>query len=247
MSLFSLCSFPTHADLWSPLDDEYSDEELSRRGFAGSVEVGLNNSTGNTETTSYRSRIEVDHFMIGWRNNYAFESDFKKDDESTSQERYKFTLKTQREWNDLEYTFGLADYENDRFNGLRDLITVSAGYGWRAWQADIAYLDLEAGPGYRRNDVEKDQREFISRLAAKLEWQISDTATFAEVFSSEIGQENTITRSDTSLSASLIGQMLLKLSFSFVHQTNPINDDGLFDETLETLDTRTSLTLLYRF
>ncbi|TCI02220.1 DUF481 domain-containing protein [Corallincola luteus] len=248
LSLFSLFSCSAFADLWSPLDDEVSDEDLARRGFAGFVEAGFNNSTGNTETTSYRSRIEVDHFLIGWRNRYAFESDFKKDDESTSQERYKVTLKAEKEWNETSsYTFVLGDYENDRFNGMRNLITISAGYGWRAWQADIAFLDLELGPGFRSNEAGDKDKEAIARGAARFEWQVSDTATLTEVFSTEIGQENRITRSETALSAELIGQLSLRLSFFMVYQSKPVDDDGFEDETLEEVDTRTSLTLLYSF
>jgi putative salt-induced outer membrane protein len=224
-----------------------SQDELREKGFAGSVELGFNKTTGNSETTAYRTRISVDHFLIGWRNSYVVETDYKEDEEKTSEERYFAAAQGNREWQFApnSYTFFRYSYENDRFNGLEDAHTISAGYGQRVVETETLYLDLEGGPGYRTNDANEASNEWILRLAGNLGWDISDNASFTEKLSSEIGQYNTITRSESALTADIIGSLALKLAFTATYQTDPsANSD---DDSLEKLDTRTSVTVLYKF
>ncbi|RCU45664.1 DUF481 domain-containing protein [Corallincola luteus] len=241
LAVASLLSAPVFAET------DLTEEELKKRGFAGGIEFGFNMTTGNTETTAYRTRIDVDHFLIGWRNNYVIETDYKEDDEETKEERYFGSAQGNREWEFApnSYTFFRYSYENDRFNGMEDANTISVGYGQRVLETETLFLDLEGGPGYRTNDANEQDDEWIARLAGNLAWDISDTAKFTQRLSSEIGQNNTISRSESALTANVIGSLALKVSFTVTHQTDPAEEDD--GEELDSTDTRTAVTLLYKF
>ncbi|MFD2097125.1 YdiY family protein [Corallincola platygyrae] len=238
---------PAFADIdWD--EKELTEEELIKRGFAGGVELGFNMTTGNTETTTYRSKIDVDHFLIGWRNNYVFETDYKEDDDEVKEERYFASAQGNRQWAFAinSYTFYRYSYENDRFNGMEDANTISVGYGQRVLETDSMFLDLEGGPGYRTNDAKDKNDEMIARVAGNYSWDISETSKFTQRLSSEIGEDNVVTRSETAITASIIGSLAMKASFTVTHQTAPTVDEE-DDEELSKTDTRTAVTLLYSF
>lgn len=69
---------------------------------------------------------------------------------------------------------------------------------------------------------------------------ISDTAKFTQTLSTEVGSDNTKSSAESALTASISGNLSLKVSVAFDHNTNVA--DGL-----EKLDTETALTLVYNF
>lgn len=249
LTFLVVTSFSAQAVVFDAIEEEeISDEELAERGLAFAAEVGVNHNTGNTDSTTIKTRLEANHFFDQWRNNYIFDGNFKEDDNETKEERYFGRAKTERKWSEERYTFAFISYENDRFNGLRDLVTMAGGPGYLVWRSYNASLYLEGGGGYRRNDAEDTTREFIGLFGGIFEWKISDNSMLKEEFSTEVGSENTISRSMTSLETTIIGELAMKLSVSIVHQSNPSEEsDDDDDDPVESLDTRTALTLLYRF
>ncbi|MCM2678902.1 DUF481 domain-containing protein [Echinimonas agarilytica] len=224
---------------------DISDDDLKEKGLAAEVEGGLTLSTGNSETTNLRGRLAVDYFLEDWRHYTLVEGNSSQDDDKTSAERYFAGYKVDRDWSDVNYTYAGLSYENDRFNGFEDLVTVSAGYGHRFKFGDNMNLDTEIGPGYRWNNAGEGTDEWILRGSMKYLWEISDNSKFTENVSVNAGDENTISRSETSLTTTIIGELALKLSFTMTHQTNPeFNGDGTRKDKL---DTTTAVTLLYRY
>ena len=145
----------------------------------------------------------------------------------------------------MHYGFGRFSFEDDRFNGLDNSVTASGGLGYLIFDMPDYYWDVEAGPGYRYNAAEDEKGELIGRLASGLWYDLSPTSRFREQLSVEGGAENIISRSETSLTASIIGELAMKLSFVATHQTDPAyNSDG---SQKKKLDTKTMLTLLYDF
>ncbi len=69
---------------------------------------------------------------------------------------------------------------------------------------------------------------------------MSDNATFKEAFRSQIGDFQTVSRSETSLSADVLNDLALKLGL-YVRHTSEVPAGR--DKT----DTETSMTLLYKF
>ena len=218
---------------------DISDEDLKKKGVAAEVEAGLDFSTGNTENTNIRGRVAVDYFWQNWRHYSLLEGNSSHKNEETTAERYLASYKVDRSWSDANYTYGNFVYENDRFNGLENMRTISSGYGHRLEYSSVI-LDTEIGPGYRWNDAGEGSSEWIARGAVNLDWKITDGTKFTEKFTIDAGQSNTISRSETALSTSIIGALAMKLSVTMTHQSQP-------DDSKEKLDTKTAVTLLYRY
>lgn len=224
---------------------DIGDEDLKKKGYAGEAEAGVNLTTGNTETTTWKGRLAMDFFLEHWRHNTEFKANYAKDDGDVSAERYFASYKANRDWSDSRYTFGLIKYEDDRFNGLENTITAAIGYGARVVDTNTQYLDIEGGPGWRSNAADDADNEVILRFAADYDWKLSGNATFHQTFSTEIGSDNTISRAETSINTTVIGALAMKASFSMTHQTEPADNDN--GSSRKNLDTITALTLLYSF
>lgn len=223
---------------------EIKDSDLKKKGYAGEAEAGLNLTTGNSSTSSGHGRLLMDFFYGKWRHNTDFEASYAKDSGEVSAERYYGSYKINRDWSNNKYSYGLITYENDRFNGLNNTITSSLGYGYRMYQSDTQVLDTEIGPGWRHNESDDYQDEGIFHIGLDYKWNMSANASFHQTFSSDIGQSNTMSRSESSITSSIWGPLALKTSLTLTHQTNPAKSD---DKDTEHLDTVTAITLLYNF
>ncbi|MBD1388743.1 DUF481 domain-containing protein [Neiella sp. HB171785] len=223
-----------------------SDEDLKKQGWSAQVEGGLSYSTGNTDQSSMRFRGEFDYFWADWRHFLKAEANSTKRNGKNSAERYRGSYKADRDWTDVDYTFGLVTYENDRFNGLEDLFTLVGGWGHRFFPADSMELYTEAGPGYRwNNSPDSKDSEAILRGATQFDWTISDNSSFRQTVTFESGESNMISRAETSLTTSIVGQLALKVSISMTHQTKPeVDNNGVSKEKLDTIS---GVTLLYKY
>ena len=80
----------------------------------------------------------------------------------------------------------------------------------------------------------------IVRASAAYQWLISDTAKFTQTVSTEVGSDNTKSRAESALTATISGNLSMKLSVKLDHNS----DVG---PGVEKLDTETAVTLVYNF
>ncbi len=224
---------------------EISNHELEEKGIALTAEAGVDIKTGNTKTQGYRGRIELAQMFVGWRNDYHLEGDHKRDDGQVTDERYFASAQANRAFGEKTYGFGRGSYESDRFNGLDDATVLSVGAGYRIYDTETYFWNVEGGPGYSYNRAKDPKGNAIMRFSSKFWYQISDSSRFSQFVSVETGKSNTLSRSETALTANIVGSLAMKAAFLLTHQTKPsLNSDG--SSKLHT-DTRTTLTLLYTF
>jgi putative salt-induced outer membrane protein len=98
------------------------------------------------------------------------------------------------------------------------------------------------GPGYSFAETNggENQNGLILRAALDYQWKISDTANFKQLLSSETGDENTKSKSETSVSAIISGALSLKVSLILDYNSDVADD-------IDNLDTQTAVTLVYNF
>lgn len=212
--------------------------------WKASIEFGLVNTTGNTETQTIKSRAKVELDKEKWRHTGAFQSLTSSEDGSSTAESYEVNGQSNYKLSGSKknYVFFMLNYENDRFSGYDYRVTEAIGYGRRVVDNDSVTLDLEAGPGARQSELESggNDDEAMLRGAAKLEWKISDASTLTEELSAEVGEDSTVSKSVTALTAKVIGKLATKITFT-VKNTTDVPDDT------ENTDTETAITLLYAF
>lgn len=220
------------------------------KDWEGEAELGVLKTTGNTEETNVNGRLGLIHEVIEWRNIGNFRSAYSEAEDETTAERYRADLETNYKFDDHQYWFLRGGYEDDRFSGYDFQSSATTGYGNRILRwGDESFLDLSAGVGYRFNKLEepdedgnRDEEEAIARLAAQLDFALSENALFRQKLSSEIGldENNVITESETSLQANVVGNLSLKIAYRVKHVSDAPPDS---DKT----DTETSVSLLYGF
>lgn len=221
----------------------------------GEIELGIVSTTGNTETNSIKSKLSVNQDFQSWRNSYLIDTLFKEeritaDDGSknteTSAERYFASAQGDYKLNEEHSAlFVYGSYENDRFAGFEQQNSVAAGYADQIFKNETASLNYNAGPGYFYNKLNDGSTEEggIIRLALEYKHRLSETSKFKQTFSTEAAVEsddNTKSKAETSLSATLMGNLSLKASYNVIHNTEVADDK-------ENMDTTTSISILYLF
>ncbi|WKE65130.1 DUF481 domain-containing protein [Gallaecimonas kandeliae] len=221
-----------------------------KKNWKGEAELGVLVTTGNSESTNVKGRLNVTQDLDKWRNNYQLESLYTKSDGDTTAEKYRAAAQGDYKIDKKQFWFVRGSYDDDRFSGYDYQLSTSTGYGNRFWETDEgSFFEASGGLGYRYNrfneaDVNGDMSEqtAIARLAAKFEYKLSATSLFRQELNSEIGlsQSNAITESVTSLQANVMGNLAMKVSFRVKYSSNAPDD-------AKSTDTETSFTLLYGF
>lgn len=229
-----------------------ADEQKEQKPFTLDGEVGLIFTTGNTQTSSLKGRLSSQHELEMWSNEYTLEALYKQDEvssddgaTSTQTTAQKFFVSGQGNYKLTDphnRLFAFASYEDDRFSSFDYQATVAGGWNSKVWDDNESTFSYSLGPGYSfaKTTEGEDASGFIVRGAVNYKWKVSDNATFKQVLSTEIGSDNTKSKSETSVSAKVNGSMSLKFSVILNHNTQV--DDGI-----ENLDTETAATLVYSF
>jgi len=221
--------------------------------WKSNIEFGYVATSGNTETTSINSGFSASYEIELWKHSVDIKTIFgSAEDSSTSEvetnaEKYFVEGKSDYKYSDKSYAFIMANYEDDRFSDNDYQTSLSAGRGFAMDMSDKSKLDLEVGVGYRKTLkketlllAEEAISETIFRLAANYFWDITENSKFEQKLSSDIGDDNTVTKSYTGLSANFAKNLALKLSLTATHQSEVRGDT-------EELDTVTAVTVVYNF
>lgn len=211
---------------------------------SGSFELGINKTTGNTRTESGFARILYDYKHNRWTHETKFEAARNADDGELTKQT--FLADYQANYDivpDERYSFGSVRYLDDRFGSFRKQVTAVAGYGWTVVSSDRAELELEAGAGYRRSELqftEETVGEPIASGRLRFHYKLSETAELNENFRVQSGADNTFLENEISARVQVVDALGLKISYIVRHNTD-------VPELTENTDTITAVTLDYQF
>ncbi len=222
-----------------------------KKDFTMDGEFGFIVTTGNTETSSASAALNATQELESWSNTYVIKGLYKQDtieDEGEEVERttaQKFFASGQGNYkleNPYHRLFGFASYEDDRFSNFKYQSTLAAGWNQKVWEDDVSSFEYSIGPGYSfaKTQDDESQNNAIARASFGYLWNISETAKFTQAFSTEIGSDNTKSRAETALTAQIAGNLSMKFSIKFDHNTD-------VNPGIEKLDTETAATLVYSF
>ncbi|GGF66938.1 DUF481 domain-containing protein [Alteromonas lipolytica] len=219
--------------------------------FTMDGEFGLIVTTGNTETSSMTAGISAQQELESWSNDYRVEGLYKKEtveqdgEEVERTSAQKFFASAQGNYkleNPDHRLFVFSSYEDDRQSNFDYQATLAGGWSQKMWETKKTAFEYSIGPGYAWSETQdgEDTSSFIVRGSAAYKWFISDTAKFTQTLSTEVGSENTKSRAESALTASISGSLSMKVSIRLDHNSN-------VDEGVEKLDTETAVTLVYNF
>lgn len=220
----------------------YAEDATNYGAWKGSVELGIVNTTGNTETKTTSAKAKAATETEKWRHTITYESLNSSDQGVTTAERYAINGQSDYKLDKKNFFFAMINYEEDKFSGYEYRMTEAVGYGRRVLEEPNLSLDLEIGPGARQSkpDTGSTENESTVRGAAKLVWKISKTSTFTEDLSTDVGDDNTITKSVSALTAQINGSLATKITYTVKNSSEvPVG--------VKKTDTETAVTLVYNF
>jgi putative salt-induced outer membrane protein len=223
-------------------------EGEEERNWNASAELGFNFTTGNTKTSSLKSRIDATHELEKWSNSYIFDALRKKDNDDVSASKWLISAKGNYKLAEKNaFLFVVGSREEDKLGVFDNYNTVAFGYGKRFYETSTMTISADVGPGYtffeKNNTTTGSDNSAIIRASANLTWALSETANFSQaiIINKELSdQKNTKTRLESSLSARLNGSLQMKLGLTV------LNNSEVPAGSKKT-DTETSVTLVYAF
>lgn len=224
-------------------------------GWKAEVEVGLLIRSGNTDSESWKGKLNLEREVNLWRHQGEFDYYRQKTENLdgvsvVDADRFFASAQTNRKFEEGSNSslFIYASYEDDRFSSYEYQSTLAAGYGNRYTWREGLFADFEVGPGYsydKRRDNGETEGDFIVRVAGRLNWNITDTSRFTQSLSSEVGDDNVRTRSVSALTANINSALAIRVSLTMTH------NDTVFAQPSgrvpEKLDTETAFTVVYSF
>ena len=243
---------------------QVKDEDKS---LAVDAELGLLFTTGNTVSQALKGKVDIKHDMVHWKNNYILEGFSKQDEVIIDDTGTTETLRTaEKYFSSVQTDFKLdsenrglfifASYEEDHFSGYEYQGTVAAGYSDRLFKTKNSRFDYSIGPGISFTQTEDTVDENgviieegvtdeagIVRVSLNYLYQISKTAKFTQIISSDMAVEtdkNTKTKSETAISANINNMLALKAAYT-------INYNSVVPADIEHADTQTSLSLVFSY
>ncbi|NVK54767.1 MAG: DUF481 domain-containing protein [Alteromonadaceae bacterium] len=221
------------------------------KAFTMDGEFGLIVTTGNTETSSATAGITAQQELESWSNDYQIEGLYKKETveqngeevERTSAQKFFASAQGNYKLDNPDHRlFLFSSYEDDRQSNFDYQATLAGGWSQKVWKTNKTAFEYSIGPGYAWSETQdgEDTSSFIVRGSAAYKWFISDTAKFTQTVSTEVGSENTKSRAESALTATISGSLSMKLSVRLDHNSNVAPG-------IEKLDTESAVTLVYNF
>jgi len=205
--------------------------EATERGrqWEANAALGWQSSSGNSDTTSLNADALVRLRAGAWRHRAEGSLVRSSDSGNTTSERYTASAKSQYDFTQYNYVFGALDYEEDKFSGIQQRFSETAGYGRRLLDSDTFKLDTEIGGGARQTEFDevigtRSENALIARAALEFRWQISEGTELSQTLRSESGGTNTFAESATTLRSQITGQLYWKASFTLKHNTDVAPD-----------------------
>ena len=227
----------------------FAEDEAAKSLWKASAELGYVSTSGNSETESLNAKAMVSTDREKWRHKGEITAlkgsttDQVTGVEQTTAQKYTLMGQSDYKLGGKNFLFGVINYDDDKFSGFDYRVTEAIGYGRRVIEDADLIVDLEVGPGVRQSKLtatgEKDSEGLI-RAAAKIDWTISKSSKLGEVLTVDAGEDVTITKSVTSLTSQIEGNLSMKVTFTYTNTSEvPVG--------IEETDTETGITLVYNF
>ncbi|MFP4138207.1 MAG: YdiY family protein [Halomonas sp.] len=194
--------------------------------FSGETELGYTRLAGNTDSRTLIAKGRLAWLNGDWTHTLRGKVRNAARDGETSAEQYLLSGRERYSLEGPHYLFGFARWEKDRFSGYDWQATTIGGYGRDLLEGKHQRLSVEAGPGYRHDRLGREEDSRLGVGYAALDWELeaTETTTLGQELSVEATDDNTTSRSHSSLTAKLNSRLSLRLSHEMRHNSRPPED-----------------------
>ncbi len=229
---------------------ELAGKQDKHRHWRGSVLAGYNATTGNTTSNNYLAKLRLAYKRERWENHFTASTERTISDKITTVKRSALSFTTRWLINKKRYTYFNTDYTNDQFAPYVDVANANLGYGWRIIKTHDILLQFQVGPGYQFTRSAKDektgkrsvQHRFTANGDMDFKWHINKHVKFEQLLGTVLNKDNAFYRSNTAITAALIGHFALQVAYLITHNTHVPNNSGRANT-----DTTTNVAIVYAF
>jgi len=218
--------------------------------WAGEGELGFSQTSGNTENQSLTARLSLGYQVAPWEHNLTLTTFRAEDHNNLTAENYGLDFQTNYQLSAFRpnlpgYLFGKFRYDEDSFSGYDYQSSLVVGYGYEVFNTKHRGLDLEAGIGYAKGEMdllynENNDQQAIGFLGLDFRQKIGTHSEFTQDLKIEGGTENVYSEANTGFKVNVMENLALKLSLSIKNNSDVPPD-------IEKTDTLTSVTMVYNF
>ena len=222
--------------------------------WTGKAELGYLQSSGNAESTSANTKLDLKRESEKWINTFYVGALYGNNGEFTNAERYEARYQLDYKINDRLSWFGALRGEKDKFSGFVYQATVSTGAAYKFIDTPTTKLAFSLGAGYRQLQsevlIKSDAGEVIDRIEGEeesdpvvtvgstYEHNFTENTKITNKFLAEAGSENTALQDDLALQVSMTKTLALAVGYGIRYNTDP-------PPLSETTDTLITVNLVY--
>jgi putative salt-induced outer membrane protein len=206
----------------------------------GSLSAGV--TTGNTDTKDLGAALKLANQFGDWRAKGQLAADYGETDDTETRNRFLAAAQLDRDLSERFYVFGRASYEQDEFSSFDNRIFAGVGAGYRVLTGERAKWAVEAGPGYRWDELTTGAKEesVSARAASMFAYKFNDAVAFTNDTEVLYADVSTQVINTAALTAKLTDAFSARFSYDIRHETEALPGRK---ET----DTATRLSLVYGF
>ncbi|MDE8653649.1 DUF481 domain-containing protein [Novosphingobium album (ex Liu et al. 2023)] len=210
--------------------------------WKGEVEAGAFRSTGNTDNLGLSLGLKLNRKGLDWEHKLQLRADYQEERGKITREQYLAAYSPHYQLEDGLYSYGLAQFERDRFQGYDSRYSLSGGFGYRVIDRKAVKLSFEGGPALRRTDfiAEPDKTSWSALAKVDLDFRIAQAVKLSQAASAYVESENSTFTSATAIEAGMAHGLRARFSYTYEHETDPV---GVVLRT----DTLSRFTLVYGF
>jgi putative salt-induced outer membrane protein len=186
------------------------------------AELGIVNTTGNSETTSANGKFALKGTDVLWTHEYFLAALRAESDDETTANRFELGGKTARRLGERQYLGAAARHERDDFSAYEHQSTLALNYGAWLVKEEGRSFQLEGGPGLRHArlaDGGGSETDALLRGYADYQHQITDTTRFFNTLLVEATPDNTFAQNDIGIAVSINKTLALKAALQARHNT----------------------------
>lgn len=210
--------------------------------WSGSAELGGSQATGSSDVLGAYGAVDLTRTGPVWEHRFTSRAEYQETDGRPSTQRFGLAYEPRVKLRPGLYSFGLAQYEHDRFLGYSQRYTLGTGLGLKAIDRPDLTVAGDLGPALRRTDyyLLPQESALAGRASVNVKWLPTERITLSQEAAVYAYGQQTSAKSVTALETRLFGPLKARLSYNLQYEHDPrlARDD---------VDTVTRASLRYSF
>jgi len=206
-----------------------ADEAAQEHKFTGLIELGGDKTVGNSDNSSFASKLELGYMYGQLSSQFSFDASQKKESGALTEDKYEAILKTIYNLPAHFYTFIHLGYREDSFSGIYYEQTYIGGFGYHAF-TDKPELSLDFELGYGQRITKKLVNGFVrskldydpgTHFALITQYNFTEEDKLKASITAELGNDDDFIKKEISWVHKLFAGLHLDLSYEALTLTKP--------------------------